>query len=119
MHHRLRTLSAAALLVGALATACSSGGGGREIEIVATEQACTPATATAKPGEKLTLEVSNQAKSDREVEGIEGTKLEEVLIPAGRVRKLNFTMPASGTAKIKCYIPGGPTTIIEITPGGA
>ena len=116
MHYRLRTLSVAALLVGALAAACSSGGGGRELEIVATEQACTPAAATAKPGERLTLEITNRASGDREIEGIEGTKLEEVLIPAGRTRKVNFTMPKEGSAQVKCYIPGGPTTIIKITP---
>lgn len=62
------------------------------------------------------LEISNQSKGDREVEGIEGTKLEEIVIPAGKVRELNFTIPTSGSAKLKCYLLGGPTTIIEITP---
>lgn len=116
MQHRRRALAVAILLVGAFAAACSSGGEGREIEIVASEEACSPAAATAQPGERLTLEITNQAAGDREVEGIEGTKLEEVLIPAGRVRKVSFTMPQEGSAQVKCYIPGGPTTIITITP---
>ena len=51
----------------------------------------------------------------REVEGIEGTKLNEVVVPAGRSRTLNYTVPdAAGTQKVKCYAPGGATTIIEI-----
>ncbi|HXG36215.1 MAG TPA: hypothetical protein VNL15_04535, partial [Dehalococcoidia bacterium] len=62
-----------------------------------------------------TFVVKNTAKDDREIEGIEGTRLEEVIIPAGRTRTINYTMPKDGTTqKIKCYIPGGPTTIIEV-----
>ena len=60
-------------------------------------------------------ERQRQAKGDRELEGIEGTRLEEVLIPAGRTRKVHYTAPKSaGTQKLKCYIPGGPATIIEV-----
>ena len=104
-----------AVAFGAMLLACG-GPAGRAIKFVADDQTCTPAAVTAAPGERLVLEVSNQSKRDREVEGIEGTKLEEVVIPSGRVRKLSFTMPDSGKARLKCYIPGGPATIIEITP---
>ena len=100
----------------ALVGACGgSSGGGREIEIVATDTGCTPASLTAATKEKLTFKVVNQAKGDREIEGIEGTKLDEVLIPAGRTRSINFKTPSgAGTQKLKCYIPGGPTTVIEL-----
>jgi hypothetical protein len=102
-------------LVG-LASACgSSSGGGREVEIIATDSGCSPALVTATTKEKLTFKVVNQAKGDRELEGIEGTKLAEVLIPSGRTRSINYTTPSgAGTQKLKCYIPGGPTTIIEV-----
>lgn len=108
-----------AVLVFALVTLVSACGGssgdGREVEIIATDSGCTPASVTATTKEKLTFKIVNQAKGDREIEGIEGTKLDEVLIPAGRSRSINYKTPSSaGTQKLKCYIPGGPTTIIEL-----
>jgi len=109
-------MSAIPLVLGAciLVAACG-GGGGREIEIVATDTGCTPTALTARTGEKLTFVVKNQAKGDRELEGEDGTKLEEVLIPSGRTRKINYTTPdEEGTQKLKCYIPGGPETLIEL-----
>lgn len=94
--------------------ACSSGGG-REIAITANEDACTPTSITAQPGEKLTFVIDNKAKGDREFEGTEGTKVEETIVPSGRTRKINYTTPNSeSTQKLKCYIPGGPTTLIEL-----
>jgi hypothetical protein len=103
-----------ASIVAAFLVACSTGGG-REIEVVATDQGCTPTTISAAPKEKLTFKFVNNANGDREIEGIEGTKLEEVLIPKGRTRSINYTTPSeAGTVKLKCYIPGGPTTIIEV-----
>ena len=97
-----------------LLVACSSGGG-REIEIVASNEGCTPVRLAAATNEKLTFVVKNQASGDRELEGVEGTKLEEVLIPAGRTRKINHTTPKQATTeKLKCYIPGGPSTIIDL-----
>lgn len=110
-----RLTYAIAVIAAAVLVACSSSGGGREIEVVATDQGCTPATVSAAPKEKLTFKFVNNANSDRELEGIEGTKLEEVLIPKGRTRSINYTTPSeAGTVKLKCYIPGGPTTIIEV-----
>ncbi len=105
-----------ALVAGAvLLLACGGGGGGREVAITAMDDSCTPTSLSARAGEKLTFVVKNEAKGDREIEGIEGTRLEEVLVPSGRTRKLNYTVPSSGsTQKLKCYIPGGPQTIIEI-----
>ena len=103
------------IVMAILLVACSGGGGGREIEIIASDTGCAPASIEAKTKEKLTFVMKNEAKDDRELEGIEGANLEEVLIPSGRTRKINYTAPASaGTQKLKCYIPGGPSTIIEL-----
>ena len=113
-------LSIAALAL--LLAACSGegdgdGGGGRELPITVSAQGCAPERITAQPGEKLTFVVKNESSTDRELEGIEGTRLEEVLVPAGRTRNINYTMPAGGaTQKLKCYLPGGPSTIIELAP---
>jgi plastocyanin len=96
-----------------LAVACSGGGEGREVEIVQTDDGCTPATFQAQPGEKITFEIVNQGSKDKEFEGTEGTKLEEVVVPAGKTRKTDWTAPKSaGEAKFKCYQPGGSSTII-------
>ncbi len=103
----------------AFVLAACAAGGGREVTVTATDSACTPNGVDAQPGEKLTLVVKNEAKGDREIEGIEGARLPEVLIPAGRTRRVNFTMPEQGgTQKVKCYIPGGPSTIIELRASG-
>lgn len=106
----------ALLALAALVAACSGGGEQREIAVTVEDQACTPATIAAKPGERLALAVTNRSGADRELEGIDGTKLAEVLVPAGHARTLHYTVPdGEGTHRIKCYQPGGPTTIIEIT----
>lgn len=109
-------LAVLAFALAALVSACDgSSSAGREVEIVATDSGCSPASVTATTKEKLTFKVVNQAKGDRELEGIEGTKLDEVLVPAGRTRSINYTTPSgAGTQKLKCYIPGGPTTVIEV-----
>jgi hypothetical protein len=113
MKSKLLAVSAGAVMSAALA-ACSVGGG-REIQIVATDDGCTPTTITATTSEKLTFVMKNDAGTDRELEGIEGTKVEEVLVPAGRTRKVNYTTPGqASTEKVKCYIPGGPSTIINL-----
>lgn len=110
----MKALALIVTLAALVLTACSSGGG-REVEIVATDSECTPTSVTATAGEKLTFVIVNRANGDRELEGIEGAKLEEVLVPKGRTRKVNYTAPAAGTVqKLKCYIPGGPSTIIEL-----
>lgn len=103
-----------------LATACGgSSGNGRVVEIVQSDDACAPATIAASPGEKLTLKVRNDGKKDREIEGIEGTKLEEVKIPAGRTRSADFTtQKKAGVQKIKCYVPNGSATVLEVNVGG-
>lgn len=122
----VRLVSCALLLglLGGTLAACGdddSGGGDsggsdrRTVQIIRTDDGCTPATIDAKVGEKLRFEVRNDGKKDSEVEGIEGAKLEEVLIPSGKTRNVNYTAPSkAGTQKIKCYVPSGTSTIIEV-----
>ncbi len=103
----------AVVAVALLGAACDNGGERREVEIIQKDDACTPASFEAKPGEKITFELINQGSKDKEFEGTEGTKLEEVVVPSGKTRKTNWTAPKNaGTAKFKCYLPGGSTTII-------
>ena len=109
------------VLAAALA-ACGGGDGGdrRVIQITQNDDACAPLSIDVRGGEKLRFEIKNEGKKDHEVEGIEGTKLEELLIPSGRTRNLDYTAPKQeGTQKIKCYIPGGSATIIEVKVSGA
>jgi uncharacterized cupredoxin-like copper-binding protein len=110
------------LALGALAgAACSSSGsGGRAIALNQNDDGCTPATIEATPGEKLDLQVKNNTDKDYEVEGIEGTQLEEVVIPGGRDRSVGYSVPSEGGSfKIKCYVPGDVSTIIEVRAIGS
>jgi uncharacterized cupredoxin-like copper-binding protein len=107
-------------LVAALAAACDDGGGNRRvIRITQTDDGCSPASVALQTGEKVRFEVKNEGDDDREVEGIEGTNLDEVIVPSGRTRNVDYTAPSrEGTQKIKCYTPGGNSTIIEIKVSG-
>lgn len=110
-------------VVGALvlgAACSSSGSGGREVRISQRDGGCTPASIDAKPGEKLNLVIQNDSKHDPyEMEGIEGTKFEELNVPEGRSRSAGYTVPDSGEVhKLKCYVPGGVSTILEVRTGG-
>jgi uncharacterized cupredoxin-like copper-binding protein/plastocyanin len=113
---------AAALGFVLLATACAAGGaGGRQINVTQTDDGCTPTTVAVTPGEKLQFVVKNDSSSDvYELEGIDGTKLEEFIVPSGKTRKSGYTVPdaATGTYNVKCYVPTGPSTIIKLVAGG-
>jgi uncharacterized cupredoxin-like copper-binding protein len=107
-------------ITGTLAVAAcgSSGEGGREIHITQTDEGCTPTSIEATAGEKLNLVVKNDSGGDYEIEGIDGAKLEEVVVPEGRTRSMGYDVPGSGgVTKLKCYFPGGPSTIIEVKAG--
>ncbi len=116
----MRTLGLC-LAIGAIAilAACgASGEGGREVNITQADDGCTPTVIDATPGEKLNLVVQNDSGKDYEVEGIDGAKLEEVIVPEGRTRSVGYNVPGSGgTFKVKCYVPGGVATIIEVRAG--
>jgi uncharacterized cupredoxin-like copper-binding protein len=108
------TAGAALLLLGCGA----SGAGGREVNITQTDDGCTPTSVEATPGEKLNLKVKNETGDIYEIEGIDGAKLEEVIVPEGRTRSIGYNVPDSGgTTKLKCYVPGGASTIIEVNAG--
>ncbi len=112
-------LIAAAVLVAFAAACTSSGAGGREVNITQTDDGCTPASIPVTPGEKLKLVVKNDSNKDYEIEGIDGTKLEELVVPQGRTRTPGYTVPGgAGVHKLKCYVPGGASTIIELVAGG-
>ena len=105
-----------------LTAACSDGGaGGREINVTPGEDGCTPESIAVTAGEKVQLVVKNDSSHDvYEVEGIEGTKVEEFVVPAGKTRKTGYTVPGGdGVHKLKCYVPDGPTTVIELVAGAA
>lgn len=105
-----------ALCAATLLTACGGSGGSHpQVEIVQTDNGCTPVELTLAPNKTVTLVVHNQGQKDHEVEGINGTKLQELLVPAGKTRQVNFTPSGKGD-QIKCYIPGGSTTVIQIKP---
>jgi len=105
--------------IAALLLACSSDAEGREVAIEIGPEACSPASIPVTPGEAITFKVVNDAGGDREFEGIEGTRIEEVLVPDGRTRTVNYTVPetADATYLVKCYSPSGPETIIQLVAG--
>lgn len=113
---RLLALSVAAGLTLVLAIACgSSAEGGREVQITQSDDGCTPARIEADTGEKLKLVMTNETGGIYEVEGEEGTKFEEVIVPEGKTRSAGFTVPnEEGTYPLKCYVPDGVETIIQV-----
>lgn len=113
----MRALMGGLLLAGvALGAACSADEGGREVAITQRDDACAPETVTAASGEQLKFVVANTGSRTHELEGIEGTKFEEIEVPSGKTRTKSWTAPrAAGSYKLKCYIPGGSTTIITVT----
>ena len=100
----------------ALSFACdSSGEGGREITITQTAEGCTPESIDVTTGEKLKLTAKNETGNIYEIEGENGTQLDEVVVPEGKTRSVGFTVPdEAGTYEVKCYQPGGVTTIIKL-----
>jgi plastocyanin len=114
---RIALFFGAAVAASTFFAACGNGDSAdrRTVQITQTDDTCTPASIDLAVGEKVKFEVKNEGKKDQEVEGIDGTKLEETLIPSGKTRSLNYTAPSeAGTQKVKCYTPGGASTIIEL-----
>lgn len=92
-----------------------AGGARRLVQIVQQDAGCTPSRIELKVGERVSFAVVNESKDDQEIEGEDGTKLEELLVPAGKTRVVNFNAPdKAGSGTIKCYRPGGQTTMIEL-----
>lgn len=105
-------------MIGGLAligVACSTASGGREVVITQTDADCSPSEVTAATGEKLSFVIKNEGTKDKEVEGIDGTTLQELEVPKGKTRTVSWTAPNTPTtAKLNCYVPGGASTIISI-----
>lgn len=114
-----RTAAVAGIAV-FVAACSSSGAGGREVQITQRDDGCTPTEFAAAPGEKLKLVIKNDSSNDPyEVEGIEGTKFEELNVPKGRTRSAGYTVPNSGEIhKLNCYVPGGVSTVLEVRTAG-
>ncbi len=109
-----------ALLALAIAACSASGEGGREILITQTDDGCTPESVVVKTGEKLKLTGKNESGQTYELEGTNGTRLEEILIPEGRKRSVGYAVPdEEGTYDVKCYQPGGKSTIIKLVATAA
>lgn len=113
MKHLIFTVPVAAVL---LFAACGGDDADRHvITIVQSDTACTPDSIDLSAGEKVTFEVRNESGDDQEIEGEDGTRLEELLVPSGKTRSIGFTAPdETGTGTIKCYRPGGQETLIEL-----
>lgn len=119
-HMRGLLVSAGGLLV--LAAACaSSGSGGRKVEITQKDDGCSPTSIAVSPGEKLNLLFKNESSVDAyEAEGIDGATLEEVVVHKGKTLGVGYGVPSGGGVhKIKCYVPAGQSTIIELVTGEA
>lgn len=117
----MRTL---ALILGAVIAllalaACTGVSGGREIPVVADEQDgemyFEPKVIEVAPGEEVTLVVKNEGEQDHEFESDEAG-IEEVIIPAGRERRVNWTAPSRpGTFPVYCDLPGHREAGMELT----
>lgn len=120
MQQLCRLLAGATILLVLGAACSSSGAGGREVQIVQKDDGCTPTSISVTAGEKVKLVVKNESSHDYEIEGIEGTKFEELIIPEGKTRTPGYSVPNdAGTHRFKCYVPGGASTIIELVPNAA
>jgi uncharacterized cupredoxin-like copper-binding protein len=88
-------------------TACSTASG-REITVEMTNYHLTP-TATpiqVKPGERITWVLVNKSNLDHEFESDEGN-LEEVLVPAGKTKRVEWTAPQKpGSYTMACDMVG-------------
>lgn len=115
---RITVLLGAAAAAASFSLFASCGGDDadrRVIQITQSNESCSPDAIDLKAGEKVKFEVKNESSKDKEIEGIEGTKLDELLVPAGKTRTLNYTAPGkAGAQKVKCYVPGGSSTIISL-----
>jgi uncharacterized cupredoxin-like copper-binding protein len=101
--------------------ACTSVGGGGEIPVVADETAGAmsfePKVIKVAPGQEVTFVVKNEGNQDHGFESDEAG-IEEVIIPAGRERRVNWTAPSRPTTfPVYCDLPGHCEAGMELTVG--
>src|SRR5574341_1724751 len=109
-------LGASAAVVSLVIIACgSSGAGGREVKITQGEDGCSPTSIEVTTGEKLKFVMTNETSGIYELEGEDDTEFQEVVVPEGKTRSAGFTAPnEEGTYPLKCYVPDGVETIIQV-----
>lgn len=98
-------------------------GGGVEIPVTAGERGdgrmyFEPDVITVTAGTEVTFVIRNEGKQDHEFESIEAGEagIEEMLIPPGRTRKVNWTAPSEqGTYAVYCDLPGHRQSGMELT----
>lgn len=93
-------------ILGLALTACSTASSGREITIEMTDFALNPVQVEVKAGEKITWVLVNNSGSDHEFESDAG-KLEEILVPGGKTKRVNWTAPnKAGSYEFECDMAG-------------
>ena len=96
--------------------------GGEEITIVAGERSdgmyLEPSEITVAAGAKVTFVVKNEGKVDHEFEsgGDREAGIDEIIIPPGGTRRVNWTAPSeAATFPVYCDLPGHRAAGMEIT----
>lgn len=91
------------------ASGCSAAAGGqppREVRLILSEHRFEPARVEAKAGERLRFVLENRGQVDHEFES-EAARIEEVTVPPGRTRAVEWTAPARpGDYEFECDIAG-------------
>jgi uncharacterized cupredoxin-like copper-binding protein len=114
----------ATLLVGMTLAGCSltAVGGGEEIRIVGGERDgemyFEPDVITVPAGAEITFVIVNDGRVDHEFESNEKGEagIEEIIIPPGRTRRVNWTAPSKpGTYPVYCDLPGHRAAGMEFT----
>ncbi len=112
------------LLAGLLLAGCSLAavGGGEEIYIVAGERDgelyFEPNVITVSAGAEVTFVIKNEGSVDHEFESIEKGEagIQEIIIPPGRTRRVNWTAPnKAATYPGYCDLPGHRAAGMELT----
>lgn len=121
---RLTASACLLLAAGLLFGACSltEVAGGQEIEIVAGEgqdgMFFEPEVITVETGQKVTFVIKNQGSVDHEFESVEEGEagIEEMIVPPGRTRRVNWTAPDEPAEfPVYCDLPGHRAAGMELT----
>ncbi len=97
-------------------------GGGQEIVIVAGERDgkmyFEPEVITVPVNAEVTFVIKNEGTMDHEFESIEKGEagIQEIIIPPGRTRRVNWTAPSEpATYPVYCDLPGHRAAGMELT----